>query len=355
MESEQVGLQSRLHSANVHIIVAVVFSCLAGQVSVCRVAAQDGRIVGHYAVEVPGTQSFNLASVQLDASDPTLLGVFGTDQLQPGVIQQFADKVYLRMNGDYRSYGLKSGTGKFYRTDLFHDDVNGPTNPPLPSGTAMWLQSRGGTGPEKTVTIAGEAVSRAVITNEMAAGEQLMAFPFSCGTAINDMALVSQGTAAGLHPQQGDELWVWHQTGYRAYSQYNTYVLKDNGTHPRGFYRLDEFFGASPTMDTIPVGGAFWYVARNAFTWVEDNPYLAAYTNVDINTTITNVTGAGEFSWSGITNGGGSVTYSIYKRQDLTTGAWGAPYVTGILENVTSWSDPSPTDQASFYCVVREE
>jgi len=226
-------------------------------------------IVGYDVEMVPGSNNFNLVAVQFESFDPTLLGVFGTNQLDAGGFPQQADLVYmLNAGGTYSIYGLKAGTGQFYDTDKWFPP-NGPTNPPLHSGSAVWLQSKTGTGPSKTVTLAGEAIPDTVVTNDITTGFQLMAYPFSCERALNDTQLDELGTAAAW-PNTADFIYVWNGVGY------NTYGLK-TGT-PNQWYDVNEWFTGAPTTDVIPLGCGFWYEAKTVgFTWVEPNPYLAAY------------------------------------------------------------------------------
>jgi|SaaInl4_150m_RNA_FD_contig_71_355928_length_2029_multi_2_in_0_out_0_1 hypothetical protein len=223
-------------------------------------------IVGYNVDMVPGSNNFNLVAVQFTAFDPSLQGVFGTNQLEAGIFPQLADKVYLFVNGGYEAYAPKPPSGLFYSTG----DWGGmPTNPPIGAGTAMWLQSKQGTGPQKTVTLAGEAVKQSIVTNMMDTGYQLLGYPYSCERALNDMALKDQGTG-GIFPQLADRLYVWNGMGYDAYA------LKSGAT-PAWYSTAD--WGGTPTTDVVPLGRGFWYEARGDFTWVENNPYLGAFGN----------------------------------------------------------------------------
>lgn len=221
-------------------------------------------IVGYNVDMLPGSNNFNLVAVQFNAFDPTLLGVFGTNQLDAGMFPQQADTVYLYSGGAYSSYGIKSLTMQFHNTSSWGGS---PTNPPIGAGTAMWLQSKQGTGPQKTVTLAGEAVKQGSVTNQMETGYQLLGYPYSCERALNDMALKDVGTG-GMFPQQGDRIYIWNGVGY------DSYALK-NSTPPA--WHSTAAWGGAPTTAVVPLGRGFWYESRDDFTWVEDNPYEGAF------------------------------------------------------------------------------
>lgn len=233
-------------------------------------------IVGYNVDLVPGSNNFNLVAVQFDAFDPTLLGVFGTNQLTAGGFPAQADSVYLYDPSavpPYTTYALKTPFGagaiQFYDTS---DWFGSASNPPIPAGTAMWLQSTPGTSPAKTVTLAGEAVADPIVTNGIVAGFQLMGYPFSSEIDLNDTDLGTQGTA-GTFPAQADQIFVWNGAGY------NSYALKDQGGGATAWFDQGAWFAATPPAIPIPLGRGFWYLAKSGFAWAEGNPYLAAYSN----------------------------------------------------------------------------
>jgi len=250
------------------LVVVAVLGLFVGVGFAATGTVHSVNIVGNNVDLVPGSNNFNLVAIQFEGFDPTLLGVFGTNQLEAGGFPQQADLVYLYDQGSYSSYGLKAGTGQFYDTDDWF--AGGPTNPPLHSGAAVWLQSKTGTGPAKTVTLAGEAIPDAVVTNPITVGFQLMGYAFSCERGINDTQLDELGTA-GAFPQQADAFYVWNGIGYDAYG------LKSDAPNPNQWYDVNEWFSGGPTADAIPLGRGFWYQGKAGFTWAEPNPYLAAY------------------------------------------------------------------------------
>jgi len=262
---------------------AVVAAAVLGLVVSMGFAASNEvssvNIVGYNVDMVPGSNRFNLVAIQFDAFDPTLEGVFGTNQLTAGQFPAQADKVYMydpQATPPYSSYSLKSTFGGdilgFFDTD---DWFGTSVNPSVPAGTAMWLQSAQGSGPQKTVTVAGEAVAADAATNGIVSGYQLMGYPFSCERDLNDTDLVGEGTAGGF-PAQADQLFLWNGAGY------DSYALKDPGA-PGGddYFWQDQnaWFGATPPAIPIPLGRGFWYLAKGAFEWTEPNPYLAAFGN----------------------------------------------------------------------------
>jgi hypothetical protein len=243
--------------------------CVVGLVATMGMAASNEvtsvNIVGYNTAIRPVGGTFNLIGVQFDAFDPTLLGVLGTNQLVAGVAPQFADRVYIydpSLPG-YKQYAMKTGTGSFYNTAAWSGSA---TNPPVPAGTAMWIQSKTGTA-SNMLTIAGEAVDVATQSVDIVQGFQLLAYPFSCEVDLNATSLKTVGTK-GVAPQFADRVYVWTGTTY------NQYAL-----HTSGEFRSTSTWSQPAGPITIPLGTGFWYDAKNGFAWQEANKYLSAFGN----------------------------------------------------------------------------
>jgi hypothetical protein len=219
-------------------------------------------VVGFYKVTVPPQGKFALCAVQFDTIDPVnqnLLGILGTNNLTKNDIRTFADQVYVWNTAQmkWQQYYEKAD-GLFYNAT---NTVN-PTNPPLFAGDSFFIQTRGGATSNLTVTFAGQVVDSSTITNQIVAGLQPKAYPFSSATGLADMSFAQQGTANDIRTF-ADNAYVYDST----LGTFVQYYLKANHL----WYKAN---GTGPFYPEIPLGQGFWYEARHAFGWAETNKYL---------------------------------------------------------------------------------
>jgi hypothetical protein len=253
-------------------MLALLTAALLGSSYVTQAQVSSVNAVGYYQLTVPTNSQYSMVSVQLDPMDPTnatLLGVMGTNNLQKANNPNGADKVYIWTGLRWAGYFQKLD-GLFY----VYPNVTGsiPTNPPLLGGTAIFLQGVASLITNRTITISGEVVSdvtASVSIPGVYASYAFLTYPFSCGTTLQGMSLKYQGTKS-LNPTANDKLTLFDT----ATQKYYAYYLRGNdaGTH-RLAWQTNPTNAVDPDW-SIPMGQAFWYQARNTFTWVETNQYL---------------------------------------------------------------------------------
>jgi len=118
-----------------------ILGCMAMMVHATTNEVTSVNVVGYNKTDIPPGGNFNLISVQFDAFDPTLMGVFGTNQLKAGFSPTQADRIYIfdpskGPAGGYEQYALRAIDKQYYNTVSWGVT---PTNPPLVPGMGMWL------------------------------------------------------------------------------------------------------------------------------------------------------------------------------------------------------------------------
>ena len=162
------------------------------------------------------------------------------------------------------------GTNKAWKLfDRFEEEGYGYTNPVLPSGSALWFRSS--TTDVRKVTIAGEVVMDAAVTNAIRPGLQLLSNPFSDEVRLGDLSIHVNATAHGAIVTRADQVILW-DAGSQTFLNLALHV---DGTNKawKLFDRFDEA-GYGYTNPVIRPGQGFWIRARNAFDWVETNKYV---------------------------------------------------------------------------------
>jgi hypothetical protein len=239
------------------ILTAIaILGCMAMMVHAATNEVTSVNVVGYNKVTVPADGGFELMSIQFDAFDPTLLGVFGTNQLTKSFISGFADVLWL--------YDPATGFSKYYQNtdNQFYDPDGNATNPPVMAGMGMWIQ-RAPNQPTSEVVVAGEVVDVATQSVDVVEGFQLLAYPYSSEVELNDLDMANDGATASFISGLADVIWLYSD------GSFVKYWLQDGV----GWVKLGE--GAA-TTDVLPMGDAFWYDARAGFTWTEEIPYADA-------------------------------------------------------------------------------
>lgn len=213
-------------------------------------------VVGFYKVNIPPAGGMALCALQFNSIDPTnqtLLGIFGTNNLAKSNFPANADKVWL--------WSVASSTWKSYTQNNAGNFV--PTNAPLMTGDAFFLQSPTFRATTNVVTFAGEVVTDPSIPTTIIPGLQAIGYPFSAGTGLADMSIATNGTGNAF-PNNADHVFI-----YDSQAGYIDYTLKANKTWSRITPPA-----ANNVNPPIALGQGFWYKAKNQFEWVETNKYL---------------------------------------------------------------------------------
>jgi hypothetical protein len=237
-------------------------------------------VVGYKKVVIPPGQKFNMVGMNFDAFDATLLGVFGTNQLNQGTATAFkkADKVYiwdtaLGDSGGFRVYAQKDDR-QFYDVGAWGGS---PTNPPLTAGTGMFLQSGFAASETNEIVLMGEAVDVEEQQMDVVEGFQVMAYPFSSDINIQDTDFANDGARKGTATafKKADKLYEW-DLNLGTEGGFNVYGLKDDDQ----WYDVGAWGGAPVDVD-IKVGAGFYYESfnTNGFVWSETNQYLDNLSN----------------------------------------------------------------------------
>ena len=241
---------------------------IVGLSAAAALAADDVtsvNVVGFSKVTLPpGSQTgIVMIAMQFDAFDPTLMGVFGTNQLRPATKVGNADQVWLWnvQRQEYDKYALK--TDLQYRAAT---NWSGPaTNPPLVSGQGMFIKAGASTTQTNTLTLMGQVVAYGSIETDIKAGWQLISYPFTCDVGLGAMSFtnVGAGTAASK-VGNADNIRIWNGTSW------DSYGLKSSD---RQWHNTTNWSGPAVNPNVLLSQG-FWYIAKSDFTWTETNKYL---------------------------------------------------------------------------------
>jgi hypothetical protein len=210
--------------------------------------------------------------MSFDAFDQTLLGVFGTNQLNQGTPKGEAgpaDKIYLWDPSvpEYKIYAQDSD-GTFYNVD----DWGGTpvTDKLMTAGTAFWLAAAGASGDTNEITIMGEVVDVVTQKVDMVEGLNLVSYGFSTDIRLPDTDLVNDGAALGTPKGEAgpaDKVYIWNG------SEYEIYAPDETGT----WWNVGSWQTGSPASNLIEIGEGFWFnraTGQGTMTWDETNVYL---------------------------------------------------------------------------------
>jgi hypothetical protein len=227
-------------------------------------------VVGFQKMELPIDGRFRFASMPFNAGDSTLLDIFGTNSLRRSAFLSAADKVILYDNseGTYQRWAQRPD-GLFYKANNATEwGAQQSGNPVITRGQGFWLASASGTQ-TNIITLVGDVVMNPTSLIDLAAGFQIVAYPFSSDFNLEETAgLTNSGAAASAFLSLTDRLSLYDpETG-----TYQRYALFTDGK----WYKANdasEWGQKIPATQTLPAGSAFWYEAKNAFSWSENNPY----------------------------------------------------------------------------------
>lgn len=228
-------------------------------------------VVGYTKIQSPGSKLV-LKAMSFDAFDQTLLGVFGTNQLNKATPRGgygAADQIYI-WDPSVPKYNIyaQDTDGMFY--DVENWEAKDPvTNEIITAGTAFWILGGGTGGTTNEITMMGEVVDVQTQNVDLVEGLNLISYPFSTGIKIPDTDLVDDGaklaTARGGYGA-ADQLYVWTGT------EYDIYAPDTNGV-----WRDIEDWTGEPVSNILEIGNGFWYfrqTGEGTLTWSETNLYL---------------------------------------------------------------------------------
>lgn len=234
-------------------------------------------IVGYNTCTLYPGGRFHQVGIQLDQFTPTLMGVFGTNQLRGSTFSTRADQLWVWDGMKYVSYAFDTNPVVNAWCDTTHWGT--PTNPVLDQGSAFFILTPK-SGPyatqTNTIRIMGEVVlvdtqMITMVTNRYA----MMCYPFSSDIRIDQLNFANCGAYSNGFSSRADQLWIWDSSQ----KLYLSFALK-NTTPPRWYQisPLNLFSSGPAASNVISLGQAFWYVRSTyapkiTWTWTEVNPY----------------------------------------------------------------------------------
>jgi len=228
-------------------------------------------IRGIQAVDLPAAGDFAMMSLPFDIEDNSLQAVFG-DVLQGSASVAAADKLRFWDGKRYASVAL-GPDGVFYRlNDQGHWKTPlEPVNFSIPIGEGFWVTSGAQAEQGRQVTLDGDVVLDATAGVSFNIGFQMVSYPFSSEIDLQNTTLREVGTASAS-AAGADYIRVWNMTT-RRYEGYGLGIDKV-------WYRLDAantwVQPMEPAQHVLKPGQAFFYFARQPFTWTETNPYASS-------------------------------------------------------------------------------
>ena len=229
-------------------------------------------IVGFQQAELDGPSKLFMMAAPFESGDQTLVDIFGTNSLVQSGTPAGADKIRYWDNAEQKYVSVAQFQNVFYRLDATGNYILPPLedNAVIPFGRGFWIDTSGSMSGERAITLSGDVVLDEQMSVDIVPGLQIIAVPFSQGLALQDMSFLASGATAGSAPGGADQIRVWNVEE----QQYTSYALFVNDGK---WYRLDENdnweLPPQEAVYTFSPGEAFWYFARNSFTWTEESPY----------------------------------------------------------------------------------
>jgi len=230
----------------------------------------SANIIGYTKKNVPPSGYYVLVGSSFNPSNglPTLLSIFGTNQLTQHFLSAGCDKVYIWdfENQQYVSVAQKSTDHNFYYLTNWTGSACSDREVSL--GSALWVQSAGSSSETNTVSMSGNVPLNDSLTNQVSgSGSRPLSFicnPFPIAQSVHNLINTNDGATAHFLAAGADRIYVWDT----ANQQYVTLGLKnDNQWH----YATN--WAGSAADITVDVGEGFWYEALNTFVWVETKDF----------------------------------------------------------------------------------
>ena len=243
-----------------------------GYYRVDGVAGASVKVWGFVRMDKPSASKLAMVGVPFATEGQTLNSLmdpaqFFGQRLLPGS----ADQIMI-WNAGSKSYSnlamYQYGTNKGWKSSSGFGPSAPYTNPVLPAGSAFWF--RGATNSGGKLTVAGEVVMDAVITNSVVVGLQLVANPFSDTATLNDLEIDQNAKGQRLLPGSAEQVMIWDAGSQK----YVNLALYEWGTN-KGWKATSGFGPSAPyTNPVLPLGQGFWLRSvSGAFNWVRTNAY----------------------------------------------------------------------------------
>jgi hypothetical protein len=255
------------------ILAVVTLVAVTAQAEVVEV--RSANVAGVVNVDV-AAGALEIVGVDLDGFDgtPTLESLFGA---QAVAASSYADAdqvlVYDPVAVQYDCYAKYDVDGLWYRCNNLGEWNAGTvqTNLPIPVGSAVWVRCNPSSAQNFSLT--GEAVANAASSMGLAAGLQMVAYPFSSKINLDATGFADDGATANSSYGDADQVIFWDT----ASGTYQRYALYDGDNKWYGCNDLPEWNAGSVlgSAKDIGVGEGFWYRSVSGLTWTEDNPYLS--------------------------------------------------------------------------------
>ncbi len=254
------------------LITALLTSLIAGAAFADNSnVVSSANIVGYVQTELPPSGHLVLVGSSFDGTNdnPTLISIFGTNQLTQSFIPGLCDQVYLwdTQTQEYISVAQKSADHNFYY--LTNWTGNTCNDLDIPLGSALWVKSFGSSISTNTLSISGDVPMYGSITNIVSgdAGRPLafICNPYPTAKNINDLINTSDGATASFIPALADAIYLWDK-GNQAYVSIG---LKNSDNM---WHYATNWSGAAVSID-VEVGEGFWYGALNTFSWIETKDF----------------------------------------------------------------------------------
>ncbi|MGA1193314.1 MAG: hypothetical protein ACO3ZG_02910 [Kiritimatiellia bacterium] len=133
------------------------------------------------------------------------------------------------------------------------------TNITLRPGGGAWYLSRA--SESTTITLVGDVVDDAAVTNSIFPGLQILSYPYSSPVVLSDLALTNG--VSGPSPFVSDNIMIYNPSN----TSFSTYWLFSD----RKWVSNQGY----ATNVVVNPGSSFWYLSRGSevVEWVENKPY----------------------------------------------------------------------------------
>jgi len=232
----------------------VVMLAVIGVAMVLGVQAQDVtsvNVVGYQNTDVDAAEYVLVAApFYVMGTDNSIQTIFG-DQFTGGANAGEGDQILFWDGSEYK-INWKHTSGTWVEEGFASTQA-------IDQARGFWVKSNA--GGDQVMSLLGEVVDDAVVTQRVSNGLNLLAYPYNASILVTNTTLdaVAQG---GADPGAGDNLIKWNA----GIQDYETYWKHTSGNWVKdGFADNDAVLG---------MGEGFWYVRRGAgVDWVESIPY----------------------------------------------------------------------------------
>jgi hypothetical protein len=268
-----------------NLVTAFAACMIAGLVSADGVESQN--VVGYTTVDI-AANTFSMVGVQFEAvggGSNTIQNLFaepseGAFKGGAGV----ADSDYLQVwntSGYYVQYYFGDWSGAYgtqYDNKWYKDGNDAePTTDKLAPGAAVWFSR---TGVATSATMSGQVVTSATNTVVLAANTYTMfsnpypiALSLADKTAGGTVDWINSGLKGGSGVADADYIQIWNTAGYYVQYYFGDWSGAYGAAYDKQWYKDGD--DASPTTDSIAVGGAAWiYHAGSALNLGIPSPLL---------------------------------------------------------------------------------